>query len=263
MVPDIDVAKQSEKIQTFIKKTFSQAGFSNAVIALSGGVDSSTSFAVTVAALGPDNVYPVLLPYGLLSTEGTLDAMNIITAKNIPIGHITRIDIRSIVDAIVYKEPGIDNIRKGNIMARIRMTLIYDQAKRRNALVVGTENKSEHLLGYYTRFGDEASDIEPIRYLYKTQVYALAKHLGVPEQILIKKPTAGLWEGQSDEDELGFSYKDADEILYRYFELGKPKEEILKSGIAADTIEKVLAFVAKNDFKHHLPLVIPDNEGKV
>ena len=257
---NIDPASESRKIITFMKASFQSAGFTDAVIAVSGGVDSSVSLVLTIRALGVEHVYPVLLPYGPLSTQGTLDAMNIVDTLNIPLGHVTRIDIRPVVDAVIGREAGTDNIRKGNVMARARMIFLFDQAKKRSALVVGTENRSEHLLGYFTRFGDEASDIEPIRNLYKTEVYELAKHLEVPQQILSRKPTAGLWEGQTDEGEFGFNYNDADEILYRHFDRNEAKETIKSAGFASDTIDKVLAFAQKNSFKHNLPIVAPHDE---
>lgn len=256
----LDPSHETSKITSFIKSSFQKAGFTNAVIALSGGIDSSVSFILTLQALGVDHVYPILLPYGPLNTQGTLDAMNVVDQLNIPLGHVTRIDIRPTVDAIIGRDPGVDNIRKGNVMARVRMVYVYDQAKKRNALVVGTENKSEHYLGYFTRFGDEASDIEPIRNYYKTQIFELGKFLNVPASILSKKPTAGLWEGQTDEGELGFSYADADAVLARMFDEGLPKEKIIASGIDPATIDKVLSFVQKNKFKHDLPIVAPEDE---
>jgi len=255
MVFPISAPLAAQKIITFIRETFAKANFQNAVIALSGGIDSSSSLVLTVRALGAMHVYPVLMPYGALNTQGVLDAMNFLTEIKFPVSHITRVDIRPIVDAVTAKEGVVDNVRKGNVMARSRMIVLFDQAKKRNALVMGTENKSEHLLGYYTRFGDEASDIEPLRNLYKTQVYELAQYLGVPKQIINKKPTAGLWEGQTDEGEFGFSYQVADEILYRYFDEKKTKEDIIKEGFASGMVDKVLGFVQKNNFKHQLPIL--------
>jgi NAD+ synthase len=149
----------------------------------------------------------------------------------------------------------MDNIRKGNLMARARMMILYDNAKKRKALVMGTENKSEYLLGYFTRFGDEASDIEPLRNLFKTQMYDLAKYLGVPEVILTKKPTAGLWEGQTDEGEFGFTYKEADEILSLSFDEKKSVDEIVAAGFSKDIVDRVLSRVRGNDFKHRLPIL--------
>jgi len=136
--------------------------------------------------------------------------------------------------------------------ARVRMVVLYDQAKLENALVVGTENYSEQMLGYFTRFGDEASDIEPIRHLYKTQVYELAKHLGVPQEIVVKEPSADLWRGQTDEGELGFSYAQADPIL-AMFAQGKSSEDMIKAGCDKKLVEAVLNQVRANNFKHKVP----------
>ncbi len=253
----IDPQKLTEKLIQYIKTSFRAASFKHAVIALSGGVDSSTSLSLTVRALEKENVYPVLLPYGNLNQQGTEDALLVIKLLKIPSENVVSIDIKPQVDPLLALDPSIDQIRRGNIMARVRMIVLFDQAKKHQALVVGTENKSEHLLGYFTRFGDEASDIEPLRNLYKTQVYQLAKYLLIPESILSKKPTAGLWEGQTDEGEFGFGYSHADEILYQLFDEKKSVEEIIASGFNKELIDKVQAFVAKNSFKHHLPIV-PD-----
>ncbi len=251
----VDPKTVSEQLIDFLKNSFEKSGFSDAVIGLSGGLDSAVSCILAVRALGADHVYPVLLPYGILSTQATLDAMSVIEMLKISPTHVARVDIKTILDPITAKEFGMDNIRKGNLMARARMMILYDHAKKRNALIVGTENKSEYLLGYFTRFGDEASDIEPLRNLYKTQVYELAKYLGVPQAIIAKKPTAGLWEGQTDEGEFGFTYKDADEILSLSFDGKKSSDEIVAAGFSKETVDKVLSRVRFNDFKHHLPIL--------
>jgi NAD+ synthase len=134
------------------------------------------------------------------------------------------------------------------------MTILYDLARKHNALVCGTENKSEKLLGYFTRFGDEASDFEPIQHLYKTQVYQLAKYLNVPKEIVDSPPTAGLWEGQTDEKDFGFSYKEADIVLYLYFEKKNSLSEIISRGFP--NANKIIDRARKNAFKHHLPYTI-------
>ncbi|MBI4065079.1 NAD+ synthase [Candidatus Gottesmanbacteria bacterium] len=251
----IDSKKVSQKLIEFIKAACKKAGFSRAVIALSGGVDSSTSLALSVQALGKDNVFPLLLPYGDLNPQGVVDANLLIDKYDLAKSHVFSINIKSFVDPMLALDAPMDNVRQGNIMARTRMILLFDEAKKQNALVIGTENKTEHLLGYFTRFGDSASDIEPLRNLYKTQVYELAKHLGIPEQILNKKPTAGLWEGQTDEGEFGFTYKDADEILLQLFDEKKIVEDIVASGFDRSLVEKVQSWVSKNSFKHNLPIL--------
>ncbi len=254
MLP-FDPLKTTETLVGFIKNAFAKAGFSKAVIALSGGVDSAASCALAVKALGEAKVFPLLLPYGHLNSQGVVDAQEAVTTFKIPKDNVGVVDIQPLVDPVLLLDPKIDKIRRGNIMARIRMILLYDQAKKRNALVVGTENKSEHLLGYFTRFGDEASDIEPLRNLYKTQVIELAKYMGIPEQILTKPPTAGLWEGQTDEEELGFNYKDADEILHQLFESKKTKEEVVALGFDTRLVEKVFLRVFANTYKDNVPIV--------
>lgn len=245
----LDCKKTTEEIVGFIRLSFKKSGFSKAVIGLSGGIDSSVSYVLSVTALGKENIFPYLLPYERLNTEGIEDA-------KLLANHFTVIDIKPFVDPIFQLDTSISDIRKGNIMARMRMILLFDASKYRKALVVGTENKTEHLLGYYTRFGDEASDVEPIRSLYKTQVRELGKYLKIPEKIITKSPTAGLWEGQTDEGEFGFSYKEADQILFLRFDKNVSEEEIVKRGFKKEVVEKVLERVKKNRFKEELPYVI-------
>jgi NAD+ synthase len=248
-----DTNKETDKIVGFITQTFKNAGFSDAVIGLSGGVDSAVSCVLAIRALGIDHVYPILLPYGGLSTQGVLDAMKLIEKLHIPFPHVTRIDIKPVVDTIIKSDPMMDRIRKGNIMARVRMTYLFDQAKKRHVLVVGTENKTEYILGYYTRFGDEASDIEPIRNLYKTQVYELAKTLRIPEEIIQKPPSADLWPEQTDEKEFGFTYKDADEIVYVLVDEKKSAKEAIASGYSQEIVQKIQQRMEQNAFKRNAP----------
>lgn len=269
---ELDYEKKSKEIINWIKETVHAAGFQDIVVALSGGIDSAVSATLAVQALGREHVHVLLLPYGTLSDKSTEDAKKVTAFLNLPQSNIHIVDIKDSVDAVLKalilndsegsssaklgsSQAQNDNIRKGNIMARIRMIYLYDYSKKLNSLVVGTENKSEYYLSYFTRFGDEASDIEPIRNLYKTQVWEMGKYLGVPQEVIEKAPTAGLWEGQSDEGEFGFSYGEADRILYHHFEEGLPEAAIVDLGIPQDTVQKVLAWVAKNDFKHHLPKV--------
>lgn len=251
----LDSKQTVKNIVASLKKVFYQSTFSRAVIALSGGIDSGLSCALTVRALGKNNVFPILLPYGQLGLQGLADALKLIDLLGIPKKNVVKIDIKSYVDEIVKIDSQMNHIRKGNVMARVRMIFIFDQAKKRKALVVGTENKSEHLLGYFTRFGDEASDIEPIRSLYKTHVYQLAKFLNLPKSILTKNPTAGLWENQTDEKEFGFTYREADQILYYYFDKKFSLQKIIARGLKRATILRVLQFAKRNDFKHKLPFI--------
>lgn len=249
----IDSEKKSKEIISFIQRTVNNSGFSKVVIGLSGGIDSSVSCVLSIRALGSKNVYVGLFPYGELNKQERKDAKILINELDLPPKNMTEVDIKPLVDAIIIIDPQMDDLRKGNIMVRTRMILLYDLSKKYQALVMGTENRSEYLLGYFTRFGDEASDLEPLRGLYKTQIKQLAKYIGVPSNIIEKSPTAGMWQGQSDEEELGFSYENADKILHLYFDLHKKKEEIFDLVQSKEIVEKVLNRAIKYQFKHSLP----------
>lgn len=254
---NLDYQKKSQEIVEWVRKTVDGAGFTDVVIALSGGIDSTVSAALSVKAFGKEHVHVLLLPYSNLHEEGVRDAKKVVDFLELSKGNVHVIDIRKSVESFTWDSatPNLLEIRKGNIMARVRMIYLYDFAKANNCLVVGTENKSEYHLGYFTRFGDEASDIEPIRGLYKTQVKELAAYLAIPKEIIAKAPTAGLWEGQSDEEEFGFSYADADQILYHYFDEGLSEGAIVGLGIEEEVVKKVLSWVTKNDFKHNVPKI--------
>lgn len=245
----INPDKEEKKIISFIKETFDKQKIIRAVIGVSGGVDSATSLSLLSKAISLENISVLYLPYFDSSTDD-LDEM--ISSVGLQDNQLFNISIEETVDALSdeLEVPDEDLVRKGNIMARIRMIALYDFAKKNNALVVGTENRSEYLLGYFTRFGDEASDIEPIQHLYKTQVYELAKYLRLPNSITEKAPSANLWEDQTDESEFGFSYAEADPVLYLYFDKEKTIEEIEKDFPNA---RRIIDFAKKNSYKHLVP----------
>jgi len=253
----INPSAETAKIISFIKTVFQKQGFQNVVIGVSGGLDSAASFSLLAKSIPPQNIYAAHLYY-FKSQIAFIAPM--LEKANIPSRNIYNISIKESVDAfrnLLHLEGEktntfqVDQVRIGNIMARVRMIILYDLAKKHNALVCGTENKSEMLLGYFTRFGDEASDFEPIQHLYKTQVYQLAKHLNVPEDLINQAPTAGLWAGQTDEGDFGFSYKEADSVLHLYFEEKNTLPEIISKGYK--NAEKIIERARKNSFKHHLP----------
>jgi len=249
----IDPAFEKEKIISFLKQTLREQNKKKVVLGMSGGIDSATSFYLLKEVVEPNNIIIAHLYY----FESKLkDFKNSLEKAGIPNKNIYEMSIKDIVDKLkkILNIPDEDKIRLGNIMTRVRMTMLYDFAKKHNALVLGTEDKSEFYLGYFTRFGDEASDIEPIRHLYKTQIYQLAKYLGVPREIVNQKSSPGLWPGHTAEEELGFSYAEADVVLYLYHDKKTPIEEIKK--IDFPNAKKIIDWTRKNSFKHHTPYII-------
>jgi NAD+ synthase len=213
----INPEEEVKKITFFLKEIFKEQNIKNAVIGLSGGIDSAVTFALICKALPLENIFTYYLPY-FDKTDSDID--KILSFINFPKTQFKIFSIKKLADNLINELhiPISDMVRRGNITARARMITLFDLAKKQNAMVVGTENRSEHFLGYFTRFGDAASDIEPIVHLYKTQVYKLASYLEIPNDVLTKKPSANLWEGQTDEGEIGFSYEQMDPVLYLYFD---------------------------------------------
>ncbi|HUQ85338.1 MAG TPA: NAD+ synthase [Candidatus Limnocylindrales bacterium] len=250
----IDAKKETKIIVNFLKKTFNEQKINNAVIGLSGGIDSITSFYLLKKVLSAKNIFVAHLHYNSTDFKNIEKILN---ACKIPKQNIYLLSIKKSVDELVKsfeKNKEIDKIRKGNIMARVRMIALFDLAKKHNALVCGTENKSENLLGYFTRFGDQASDIEPISHLYKTQIFKLATHLGISEKIINQPPSAGLWKDQTDEGEFGFTYEEADQVLYLSVDKKMSVKEIEKRGFK--NVGKILSFREKNFFKHEVPYTV-------
>ncbi len=236
----------------FIKDETQNAGFSKVVLGLSGGVDSSLVAYLAAEALGKENVVGVMLPYRTSQQASHDDAA--LVAKELGIRSET-VEITPMVDPLIAREPGMTSVRKGNVMARARMIVLYDISARENALVIGTSNKTETLLGYGTLFGDTACAINPIGDLYKTQVWELAEAVGVPKRIVEKKPTADLWAGQTDEEELGFSYKQVDRLLYLMIDERRSPQELTDAGFEPHFIEKVERLIRRNQFKRRPPVV--------
>ncbi|WP_324735364.1 NAD+ synthase [Thermococcus sp. SY098] len=247
----LDYDEVITKLVSFIREKVDEAKVEGVVVGVSGGVDSATTAFLAVKALGKEKVLGLIMPY--YENQDVEDAKLVCETLGI---NYKIINIKPIVDAF---EKSLDfepnKITKGNIMVRARMILLYAHANQYNLLVLGTSNKSELLTGYYTKWGDGASDYAPLINLYKTEVWEIAKRLGVPEKIIKKKPTAGLWIGQTDEDELGISYRLLDEILYRLVDLKMPKEKIAEElNIPIEKIEYVENLIKKTEHKRRLPI---------
>lgn len=246
----IDAPFVEKALCTFIKEEFKTAGFRRGIVGLSGGLDSSVCAALAARALGAGQVVGVILPYKDTAAGDVRDAQTLAKA----LGIRTRLfDISPMVDAYFSRYPTRNRVRVGNKMARERMSILYDQSARENALILGTSNKTELLLGYGTIHGDMACAINPLGDLYKTQVRALAAHLKIPARIIKKIPTAGLWPGQTDEGEIGLSYKEIDEILYALVDERKTADEAIAAGLKKAAVKRVEALIIGSEFKRKLP----------
>lgn len=198
-----------EKLIAKTKAYFKQSNRTKAVLGLSGGIDSSLCCLIAAKALGPQNVYAYYMPY----FENKGDEADATAVAKLAGIKLKKINIKKIVDETARTSQTKNIKHKGNIMSRTRMTLLYAFAAKRDALVIGTGNKTEIALGYFTKWGDGAVDVLPIGNLYKTQVRELAKKIGIPKNILLKPPSAGLWKGQTDEGEIGMTYEEMDKAL--------------------------------------------------
>lgn len=230
---------ERERIEQMVRRALWESGYEGVVVGISGGVDSAVVATLCAAAVGKEQVKGLLLPSMVSREEDLRDAETLCRNLGIPFQIIS---IQPILDS--YRAlPGFDitHYLSGNLTARIRMTVLYYCANREHRLVCGTSNRSEYMLGYCTKFGDNAADIQPILHLYKKEVYELARSLGIPEAILTKAPSAGLWPGQSDEGDLGLTYTEIDSAL----------ETLEKNGWNATNSveERVLALVKKSQHK--------------
>ena len=253
-LPQIEPAQAIEVIVGFIREQMTQAGFERLVIGLSGGVDSATVAYLAARAMGAENLLAVRMPYRTSSEASETDATRVATALGC---RTERVDITPMVEPmlalIADDDPAALNVRRGNVMARQRMIVLYDRSAAFDALVIGTSNKTEALLGYGTLHGDMAAALAPIGDLYKTQLRAVATELGVPEEVIAKPPSADLWPGQTDEEELGRSYDLLDRALYALVDRRWTLDRCVRAGLPRDLVEWVARRVARMEFKRQLP----------
>jgi len=243
-----DVARQI--LTGFIKSEVTRVGFARAIINLSGGLDSALSCALAAEALGAENVLALRLPYRSSSTDSLEHAQLVIDKFKV---RSETIDITNMVDPLIEHDLQMSNTRKGNIMARSRMIVLYDQSEAFKGLPIGTSNKTEILLGYSTMWGDMASAINPIGDLYKTQVRQLSRALGIPAVIVEKPPSADLWVGQTDEGELGFTYEQVDKLLFLIVDQRYSAQDCIEDGFDEKFVHGVIARVRRNQFKRMMP----------
>lgn len=234
----------------FIRDSITKAGMSRAVIGLSGGIDSAVSAYLSARALGPENVLALRMPYKTSAAESLSDAEAVI--EDLGIAQLT-VSISEMADPLIAQFPEMSRLRRGNIMARMRMITLYDQSMAWGGLVMGTSNKTEFLLGYSTIYGDSGVALHPIADLYKYQLRQMARYLGVPASIIDKPPSADLWAGQTDEDELGFTYDEADQVLFLLVDERYTVDEVADEGFERDFVVKIWERVKANHYKRTMP----------
>jgi NAD+ synthase len=249
---EIDPSATTDILTGFLSSELERTGLTRLVVGLSGGLDSAVSTYLAAKALGPERVHAVLMPYRTSSKESLTDAALVVDALGI--GSET-VDITPMVEGFQESVGEMNRLRLGNVMARCRMTVLYDLSAREKALVLGTSNKTEILLGYGTLHGDMASAMNPIGDLYKTQVRQLARHLQVPDPIVSKPPSADLWPDQSDEDELGFTYEEVDQLLALLVDARVSPETAVGKGYSREMVDRVLNLIVGSQFKRRLPVI--------
>ena len=239
-----------EILTGFIKSEVTRVGMTRAIVGLSGGLDSALSCALAVDALGAENVLAVRMPYKASSKDSLDHAKLLIDQLGIP---NKTIEITDMVEPLFNLDPEISNMRKGNIMARERMIILFDQSEVFKGLVIGTSNKTEILLGYSTIYGDSASAMNPIGDLYKTQIRQLSRAMNIPAPIIDKAPSADLWEDQTDEKELGFTYEEVDKLLYLLVDQRYSPQEAVEAGFNEAFVKTVTTRIRRNQFKRMQP----------
>ena len=249
---DLNLKDVHNELVKFLRENFKKAGFSKAVLGLSGGIDSALVAYLLRDALGKENVLAIMMPYKSSNPDSLNHAKLVVEDLKI---NAKSIEITDMIDAYFKNEKEASSLRMGNKMARERMSILFDYSSKENALVVGTSNKTEIYLGYSTQFGDSACALNPIGDLYKTNIWDLSRYLKIPNELIEKKPSADLWEGQTDEQEMGLTYKEADQVMYRLLEENKTVEEVLAEGFNKDLVDNIVRRMNRSEYKRRMPLI--------
>ena len=249
---NLNLKEVHNELVEFLRENFKKAGFSKAVLGLSGGIDSALVAYLLRDALGKENVLAIMMPYKSSNPDSLNHAKLVVEDLKI---NAKTIEITNMIDAYFKNEKDASSLRMGNKMARERMSILFDYSSKENALVVGTSNKTEIYLGYSTQFGDSACALNPIGDLYKTNIWDLSRYLKIPNELIEKKPSADLWEGQTDEQEMGLTYKEADQVLYRMLEENKTTEEVLAEGFNKDLVDNIVRRINRSEYKRRMPLI--------
>jgi len=261
MYAGFDPERTIAKISDFISSRLTATGLDGFVIGLSGGVDSALSATLAVKAVGPSKVFAVLMPYRTSADSSLTDAMTLVDLLGIESREAA---ISKMVDAYFDRIDNTNRIRAGNMMARIRMAILFDVAHEKRRLVLGTGNRTEICLGYTTLYGDAACSVNPIGQLYKREVFLLAEFMGVPNAILKKAPSADLWSGQTDEGEIGLEYERIDALLERLVEEGeRSTARLISDGFKKSEIERVVRLINLNSFKRRMPEIASLDRAQV
>ena len=249
---DLNLKEVHNELVEFLRESFKKAGFSKAVLGLSGGIDSALVAYLLRDALGKENVLAIMMPYKSSNPDSLNHAKLVVEDLGI---NSKTIEITDMIDAYFKNEKEATSLRMGNKMARERMSILFDYSSKENALVVGTSNKTEIYLGYSTQFGDAACALNPLGDLYKTNIWDLSRYLKIPNELIEKKPSADLWEGQTDEQEMGLTYKEADQVMYRLLEENKTVEEVLAEGFNKDLVDNIVRRMNRSEYKRRMPLI--------
>lgn len=249
---EIDPRLVERLLVDFLREEIGNVGFDRAVLGISGGIDSAVAAALAVRAFGPERVLGVMMPYRTSNPDSEGDARLLADSLGL---ETRKVEITDMADGYLRGAEVTAPMRRGNVMARCRMIVLYDLSVEFKGLVVGTSNKTEILLGYSTQWGDSASAVNPIGDLYKAQVYQLARHLGIPSALIDKPPSADLFEGQTDESELGFSYAEIDPLLYLMVDERYDEEALVAEGFDREFVRQIARRIAGTQFKRVPPII--------